>query len=43
MLGKTVDELVDFYPDDEIVGLYGGELMRLSANSSFVRMLANEE
>ena len=43
MLNKTVDELVDFYPDDEIVGLYGGELMRLSANSSFVRMLANEE
>lgn len=43
MLNKTVDELVDFYPDDEIVGLYGGELMRLSANASFVRMLANEE
>ena len=43
MLDKTIDELVEFYPDDEIIGLYGGELMRLNSNADFVRLLTNEQ
>lgn len=43
MLGLNKEELKNFYPSDEIVNIYRGEIMRLNSNADFVRQLTEEE
>ena len=42
MLGMSSKELECFYPNDQIIKLYGGELMRLNSKADFVRSITHE-
>lgn len=43
MMDKTPEELANFFPDDEIIKMFRGEIVRLNSNSKFIREISEEE
>lgn len=43
MMDKTPEELANFFPDDEIIKMFRGEIVRLNSNAKFIREISEEE
>ncbi len=43
MLNMTPEELKDFFPEDEIIKKFRGEIMRLNSDTKFIREISEEE
>lgn len=43
MMDKTPEELANFFPDDEIIRMFRGEIVRLNSNAKFIREISEEE
>ncbi|MFR5856965.1 MAG: PD-(D/E)XK nuclease family transposase [Bacilli bacterium] len=43
MLNMTPEELKDFFPEDEIIKKFQGEIMRLNSDTKFIREISEEE
>ena len=43
MMDKTPEELANFFPDDEIIKIFRGEIVRLNSNAKFIREISEEE
>ena len=43
MLDKTPEELKDFFPNDEIIQKFRGEVVRLNSDAEFIREISEED
>ena len=43
MMDKTPEELANFFPDDEIIKMFRGEIVRLNSNAKLIREISEEE
>ena len=43
MLNMTPEELENFFPEDEIIRKFRGEVMKLNKNVKFIREISEEE
>ena len=43
MLNMTPEELENFFPEDEIIRKFRGEVMKLNKNTKFIREISEEE